>query len=317
MKPGYPAHVLARVLAGVLAGMGLACLPAHAEQLKTFVSIAPQQYFVQEIGGDLVDVSVLVPAGADPHTYEPKPRQMAELAKTAVYFAVGIDFEKAWIQKIAATNPGMRIVHTDAGIEKMSLAAHSHHDDGKGHRASHDKKGPASDSAQTSHDHREGTPDPHIWLSPPLVKTQARHIAAALAAVDSAHRARYEENLTAFLGEIDALDAELRSLFAASPGVRFMVFHPSWGYFARAYGLEQVPLEIDGKEPKPAQLKALIGHAREQGIKVVFVQPQFSAKSAEMVARDIGGQVTAVDPLAGNWAENLRAVGRTFKSAFP
>jgi zinc transport system substrate-binding protein len=149
------------------------------------------------------------------------------------------------------------------------------------------------------------------------VKTQARHIAAALAAVDSAHRARYEENLTAFLEEIDALDGELRSLFAASPGARFMVFHPSWGYFARAYGLEQVPIEIEGKEPKPAQLKALIQHAREHGIKVVFVQPQFSAKSAELVARDIGGRVAAVDPLAGNWAENLRAVGRTFKSAFP
>ncbi|MFO7707784.1 MAG: zinc ABC transporter substrate-binding protein [Desulfobacterales bacterium] len=282
---------------------------AEAKQVKTFVSIAPQQYFVQRIGGELVEVSVLVPAGADPHTYEPKPRQMAELAKTAVYFTVGIDFEKAWIKKIAATNPEMRIVNTDAGIEKMALPAHRH--EGKGHTHSHDNKKSAH-----SHDHAGG-PDPHLWLSPPLVKVQAKQIADGLIAVDSVNRTRYENNLADFVREIEALDAELKGLFAGSPGARFMVFHPSWGYFAQAYGLEQVPIEIEGKDPKPAQLTELIHHAREQGIKVVFVQPQFSARSAEMVAREIGGQVVAIDPLAANWAENLRAVGRRFKAAFP
>lgn len=281
----------------------------EAKQVKTFVSIAPQQYFVQKIGGELVEVSVLVPPGADPHTYEPKPRQMADLAKTLAYFAVGVDFEKAWIKKIAATNPNMRIVDTDAGIEKMALPAHHHEE--KGRNPSSGMKKPAH-----THDH-SGAPDPHVWLSPPLVKTQARHIADGLIAVDSANRARYEENLAEFLQEIEALDTELKMLFAGSPGARFMVFHPSWGYFARAYGLEQVPIEIEGKEPKPAQLKELIHHAREHGIKVIFVQPQFSAKSAAMVAREIGGQVAAVDPLAADWAENLREVGRRFMAAFP
>jgi len=279
--------------------------PALAANVKTFVSITPQQYFVQKIGGDLVDVSVLVPPGADPHTYEPKPRQMAELAKTAVYFAVGIDFEKAWMKKIAATNPGMRIVHTDAGIEKMALAEH--------HRG-HAKETKDAHGHDTAH-HHEGAPDPHVWLSPQLVKIQAKHIMEALAAVDSANRTRYEENYTAFLGEIDALDAEFKSLFADRQGTRFMVFHPSWGYFAQAYGLEQVPIEIEGKDPKLAQLKELIHHAKEHDIKVIFVQPQFSSKSAQMVSREIGGQVVAVDPLAGNWAENLREVGRKFKAA--
>ncbi len=280
--------------------------PALAANVKTFVSIAPQQYFVQKIGGELVDVSVLVPPGADPHTYEPKPRQMAELAKTAVYFAVGIDFEKAWMKKIAATNPGMRIVHTDAGIEKMALAE-QHHEHAKETKDAH--------GHGTTHHHHEGAPDPHVWQSPHLVKIQAKHITEALAAVDSANRTRYEENYTAFLLEIDALDAELKSLFADRQGTRFMVFHPSWGYFAQAYGLEQVPIEIEGKAPKLAQLKELIHHAKDHDIKVIFVQPQFSSKSAQMVSREIGGQVVAVDPLAGNWAENLRAVGRKFKAA--
>jgi zinc transport system substrate-binding protein len=294
----------------------LAGLPAHAAKVKTFVSIAPQHYFVLKIGGELVDVSVLVPPGADPHTYEPKPRQMAELAKTAVYFAVGIDFEKAWMQRIAATSPGMRVIQTDAGIDKMALAEHPNHEQDKGRSGSPDRKKSAHRHDET-HPHSEGAPDPHVWLSPELVKVQAKHIADALIAVDSAHRTRYEENLAAFLQEIEALDAELKTLFAGSPGARFMVFHPSWGYFAQAYGLQQVPIEIEGKDPKPAQLQGLIRHAREKGIKVVFVQPQFSSKNAEMVAREIGGQVVTADPLAADWTENLRTVGRKFKAAFP
>jgi zinc transport system substrate-binding protein len=283
---------------------------AEANQVKAFVSIPPQKYFVQKIGGELVDISVLVPPGADPHTYEPKPRQMADLAKTDLFFAVGIDFEKAWMKKIAAANPGMRIVQTDADIEKVPMAEHHHHDPkGRAHSQGHKQ-------AALGH-HHDGAPDPHVWLSPPLVKIQARRIADGLAAVDSANRTRYEENLARFMKEIDALDAELKGVFAGSRGARFMVFHPSWGYFAQAYGLEQVPIEIEGKEPKPAQLKEVIQHARKEGIKVIFVQPQFSAKSAEMVAREIGGEVVAADPLAENWAENLRAVGRKFKAAFP
>ena len=293
-------------LAAFLSCLLLAGQPGWAANVKAFVSIAPQQYFVQKIGGNLVDVSVLVPPGADPHTYEPKPRQMAELAKTAVYFAVGIDFEKAWMKKIAATNPGLRIVQTDAGIEKVALAEHRHE---------HAREPLDALSRDKTHHRNQGAPDPHIWLSPPLVKVQAGHIRDALNAVDSANRTRYEENHTAFLLEIEALDADLKTLFAGSLGARFMVFHPSWGYFAEAYGLQQVPIEIEGKDPKPAQLKELIHHARENGIQVIFVQPQFSTKSAEMISREIGGQVIYADPMAANWAENLREVALKFKAA--
>lgn len=291
---------------GVLFCLLMAGQPVDAANVKAFVSIPPQKYFVKKIGGDLVDVSVLVAPGTDPHTYEPKPRQMAELAKSTVYFAVGIDFEKAWMEKISATNPHMRIVQTDEGIEKRSMADH-HHAHEKGYQDAHGKH---------KQDLDEGALDPHVWLSPPLVKIQAKNIARGLIAVDPANRTRYEENFAAFLREIAVLDAELKSIFAASRGSRFMVFHPSWGYFAQVYGLEQVPIEIEGKDPKPAQLKKLIDHAREEDIEVIFVQPQFSLKSAEMVAREIRGQVVSVDPLAENWAENLREVGRRFKAAF-
>jgi zinc transport system substrate-binding protein len=147
------------------------------------------------------------------------------------------------------------------------------------------------------------------------VKIQARHILDALVAIDPVHQSKYESNYASFMREIDELDAELKALFAGRKGEQFMVFHPSWGYFAEAYGLVQVPVEIEGKDPKPAQLQKLIRHARERHIKVVFVQPQFSAKSAELLSGEIGGQIVYTDPLAENWAGNLREVARKFGAA--
>ncbi len=297
-----------------------------ADKLPVFVSIVPQKYFVQQIGKDLVEVQAMVQPGASPATYEPKPQQMADLSKTKIYFAIGVPFENAWLEKIAAANPNMRVVHTDQGIEKIAMEAHHHHDD---HKEEHHDEGEHHDETEHGHekgehhgedehdeDHHEHTGlDPHIWLSPPLVKIQARTILAALQEADPVHRGVYEANFKAFTAQIDQLDAELKKTFAGKKGLQFMVFHPAWGYFAQAYGLKQVPIEIEGKDPKPAQLKELIEHARENGIKVVFVQPQFSSKSAELVAREIGGQVAFADPLAEDWMANLRQVAQKFQAA--
>jgi zinc transport system substrate-binding protein len=290
--------------------LALPALPVEAAKIKAFVSIPPQRYFVLKIGGELVDVSVLVPAGASPHNFEPKPRQMAALSQSALYFAIGIDFEKFWLKRIADANPKMRVVRTDDGISKIPMA--DHHED-EMERLPLSQK---SDGVLGAGKGEGGTaPDPHIWLSPGLVKIQAGHIRDALVAVDPLHRSMFESNHAAFIREIDQLDAELKSLFAGRRGEQFMVFHPSWGYFAEAYGLVQVPVEVEGKDPKPAQLLALIRHARERRIKTVFVQPQFSTKSALLLSREIGGQVVFADPLAENWAGNLREVARKFGAA--
>ena len=160
-----------------------------------------------------------------------------------------------------------------------------------------------------------GTPDPHVWLAPAPVKIQAGHILKALSEADPKNSLSYVAGYEAFLKELDTLDGEMKALFSGRKGENFMVFHPSWGYFAEAYGLEQVPVEVEGKEPKAAQLQSLIRRARKEGVKVVFVQPQFSVKSAEMIAREIGGQVVRVDPLAENWDANLREVARKFSAA--
>lgn len=288
------------------------------DKLPVFVSIVPQKYFVQQIGKDLVDVQVMIHPGADPHTYEPKPRQMVAISKAKLYFAVGIEFEEAHLKKITATNPNLKVIHTDHGIEKLAMAEHHHDDQEEVHHEAdkNHKEGEHHGEAADDKDHHEHAGlDPHIWLSPPLVKVQARTILAALQAADPAHGSVYETNFQEFAARIDQLDAELTKTFVGKTGLQFLVFHPAWGYFAHAYGLEQVPIEIEGKDPKPAQLKELIRHARENKIKVVFVQPQFSTKSADVVAREIGGQVAFADPLAEDWMANLQAVADKFQSA--
>jgi zinc transport system substrate-binding protein len=283
------------------------------EKVPVFVSIAPQKYFVEKIGMDRVSVQVMVPSGSNPATYEPKPRQMADLSKTKVYFAIGVPFEDIWLDRIAAANPEMKVVHTEQGIDRMPMTAHHHHDEKEEHHAVGGRDANGDHRLEWIAGHH-GL-DPHIWLSPPLVKVQIRSVLSALAAIDPLHKDAYETNYQRLVTEIDQLDSRLRQTFTGRQGLRFIVFHPAWGYFARTYGLEQVPIEIEGKAPKPSQLQSLIKFARKAGIRVVFVQPQFSTKSARLVAREIGGQVAFADSLAGDWAANMEAVADRFKAA--
>lgn len=278
-------------------------LPAYADNRPTvFVSIMPQKYFVQRICKDRVKVEVMVQPGANPHNYEPKASQMAKLAATDIYFAVGVSFEDVWLEKLAAVNPKMKVIRTDANIYKIGMPAH-HHEDGENER-------------EESHEaHSNATPDPHIWLSPALAKVQVRNMTEALVGRYPDQASFFSSNAEAFQNEIDLLDSRLRALLQDSRGRQFMVYHPAWGYFAREYGLKQVPVEVEGKQPKPAQLKELIEHAREKDIRVIFMQPQFSRKSAEIVAAEIGGEVAFADDLAEDWPANLQYVAEQIKRA--
>ena len=272
---------------------------ASANGLPVFVSILPQKYFVQQIGKDRVEVQVMVQPGASPATYEPKPAQMTALSAARIYFSIGVPFENVWLEKIAAANPQMAIVPTDRGILKLSISEHHHGEQVHG----------------TEGGHRPGLEDPHIWTSPPLVMTQARNILTALQDYDPINRDFYEANYKIFIKELIDLDIRLRQILAEKKGASFLVFHPSWGYFAHTYGLKQVAIEFEGKDPKPAQLQALISQARKERIKVIFAQPQFSFKSAEIVARAIGGKVVPADPLAADWSSNLLNQAMQFEAA--
>jgi zinc transport system substrate-binding protein len=277
--------------------------PASAEnRIKVTVSILPQKYFVRKIGGDLVDISVMVLPGSSPATYEPRPKQMVKLTESRIYFAIGVPFETVWLKKFESFNSKMTIVATQAGIEKVPMKTDLHNNNEGG-----------DNTKTTAH---AGIKDPHIWLSPPLVMVQARNILKALLNADPANRETYAANYKAFIMELVELDLGISRLFAdTGRNTRFMVFHPAWGYFARAYGLRQIPVEIEGKKPTPKGLQQLIRAARKDGIKVVFVQPQFSTKSAGTIAKAIGGRVVFADPLAVDWAKNLLLVARQFKDA--
>lgn len=298
---------------GVLVSVWFAATVCFAAPpLSVFVSILPQKYFVEKIGRDLVSVSVMVEPGASPATYEPRPRQMVALARARIYFAVGVPFEAVWLDKISATNPGMKVVHTQEGIEKVPMKAHRHHDEADENR--HNKRHLAGKRGIDGQ--HGGIRDPHVWLSPPLVMIQARNILRELLAADPDHRPAYLENYRAFIAEVVALDEELLGIFSGkAKGAEFMVFHPAWGYFAQTYGLEQVSIEVEGKEPKPAELDRMIRSAREKKLKVIFVQPQFSEKTARTIARAVGGDVAFADSLAPGWADNLRKVAAKINDA--
>jgi zinc transport system substrate-binding protein len=266
------------------------------------VSIIPQKYFVEKIGGRLVEIEVMVPPGATPEQYEPKPKQMAAVSKSRIYFACGVPFEMAWLPRIAAASPNMLVVHTEGGIEKRQIEAHSH-------------ESTAEHSGGRDHV-EEDTKDPHIWLSPPLVMLQARAVFVALAASDPQNRQSYEANYRNFISELVDLDLSISRLFQGKKEtISFMVFHPAWGYFADAYGLKQVPVEVEGKEPRAKDLDSFINRARDLKIKTIFVQPQYSPRSAQTIADAIGGKLVYADDLAPDWAKNLSQVAEQIAAA--
>jgi len=291
------ALLFALLASGTLLGCAKANEIAPDEKLGVTVSIVPQRDFVERIGGEHVSVSIMVEAGNSPTTYEPKPEQLKALSRSAAYFSIGVPFEDVWLDRIAAANPEMMMVDTIADIERMALEADHDH---------------AADEKSDHDDHAEGAPDPHVWLSPKRVAIQARAIYSALAALDPAHEAVFSSNLEAFLADIDALDAEIALTLAHHEGKAFMVFHPSWGYFAHDYGLEQIPVEVGGQEPSARELAQLIEIAREQNIHVILAQPEFSTEDAETIAQGIDGKVLLISPLAPNWLGNMRTVADTF-----
>jgi zinc transport system substrate-binding protein len=265
------------------AGAASASLP-----LPVFVSILPQKYFVERVGGEQVVVSVMVGSGQSPATYEPTPRQMTALSQARFYFSIGVAFEDTWMTRTQAAHPALRVVPMQRGIALLPLT------------------GPRGEDAGT---------DPHIWTSPLRVKIMATSIRDALIETDPAHRGDYELNYRAFIAELDALDRDVRALLMSAKGKSFLVFHPSWGYFASDYGLRQIPIEAEGKEPGAKALVRVIDLGKREDARVIFVQTQFSRRTAEAVAAAIGARVVAVDPLAENYPQNLLRVAHEFAEA--
>jgi zinc transport system substrate-binding protein len=262
--------------------------------INVTVSILPEKYFVKKIAGDLANVQVMVKPGSEPATYEPKPKQLSYLSKSKLYFAIGVPFEKNWLKKFKDINPNLLIVDISKNIHKRSM--NSFYDMKKNKEQKSDKN----------------SLDPHIWLSPKLVKTISKNISNAFVKIDPIHKETYLANLKKFYKEIDDLDIYSHKKLDKLSHREFIVFHPVWGYFADEFGLRQIPIQIEGKNPTPKTLIKLINYAKKNGIKTIFVQPQFSEKSARVIAKNINGKVVAINPLEENWQKCIKNAVDTF-----
>lgn len=267
--------VLVLVLSAALAAFAMSCRPAAeaTEKIRVIVTILPLAEFVESVGKEKVEVTVMVPPGASPHTYELTPSQMVEVSQARMLVKVGsgVEFELAWMGKIVAANQDMLVIDSSTGIVLM----------GK---------------------------DPHIWLSLRNAKIMVENICTGLIEADPDNQSYYTQNKNSYLTKLDALDKDIREDLSGIENRRFIVLHPAWGYFARDYNLEQIPIEVGGKEPSGQDIASLIEEAREHDIKLIFASPQFNAKSAEVIAREIEGRVVFVDPLARDYITNMRMI---------
>ncbi len=252
---------------------------------------------MEKVGGEHVDVRTMVRPDHNPATYDPSPQQIGALAKAELYISTDVPFEKAWMERIRSASPDMRIINAREGIDLRTL---EHHGDAHLGKNAHDT---------------QSERDPHVWTSPPLAKQMVRNIRDALIELDPQNSQDYAHNTESFSAELDRLDRDIRILLHDIPNSKFMVYHPAWGYFADTYGLTQVPIEIDNKAPGARTLTELIERAKRQGVKIIFVQPQFDKRSARQVARAVGGHVVSIDPLSPDYSENLRKVARQIAEA--
>ncbi len=284
------------------------CGQGFAAGLDVFVSISPQKWLCDKLGGTLVTTHVLVEKGQDPHTFEPSPRQVANLFAAKLYFTLDMEFEEQVLHKLEPMSSQLRVVHTAFPVKNgYKVSSESEHKEAV-HR---------NDENEHHHgnEHNHEGEDPHVWLSPVNLQKIATIMAEAMMTADFVNSSVYKKNLTALIGELEQLHDRITRRLAPYKGDSFYVFHPSFGHFAKTYGLVQETVEVEGKSPRPKQLAALIAKAKKDKVKVLFVQPQFDTKSALVVARAIDGQIVSLDALAEDVVYNLELISREIQTA--
>lgn len=309
-----------------LLAIGLVC--GFAKPLVS-VSIPPQKYFVEKIAANTLDINVIIPASTDEHNFDFKPATMKKLEKSDIYFTIGLEFERVFADKFQSNFANLQVI--DMGKDLRNLKTLHEHSE-NAHKSSHDEnahthlsgentqlndKNSHTHNAYERHAHKHSNShethsekDPHIWLDPILVKIQASTIAKALIAKYPQNKALYEANLAQFQAELDALNAEISALFEKSKNKKFIIYHPSLGYFAARYHLVQIPVEIEGKEPKTKDLQRLMSVAKKEKIKTIFVQKGFSQNAAKSLAKELKVSVVELNHLSENYAKNLRQIAQ-------
>lgn len=252
------------------------------------VTIEPQRYFAEKIAGDLFQIYCVTPAGQSPETYDPTPQQMVQISQSQAYFRIGeIGFEQAWMKNLQSQNPDMAVFDLSEGMELIKNEEEAH-EEGEAH-----------------HHHHHGSVDPHIWTSISGARVIAQNTYQALVKLDPENQETYQAGYQRLLEEIDSTEAEMKPLLQPLAGTAFIIYHPTLTYFAREFGLQQLCIELDGKEPSPAQLKQLLETATQSGAKVVFVQQEFDQKNAELIAKETGCRLVTINPLSYNWHDEM------------
>ena len=271
------------------------------DKLKIVTSIAPLAYFIENIGGDRVDVTTLIPPGGNPHTYEPTPRQMNILSRADLFVKAGsgIEFELMWMGKIESLNKNMPVCDSSKGI--ILIDTDDHEDDQVEEHEQED-----------IHSHH-GRKDPHIWLSPVNAIIISENIKTSLSEIDPEYSDYYYKNLSSLINDLKALKQTISNSLKDISKRQIFIFHPAWAYFARDFDFKQIPVEFSGREPTPKRLGKLIKRAKKEDIKVIFSSPQFSKKSAEVIAREIKGKVLFIDPMAEDYIKNLEYTAQLLK----
>ncbi len=292
-RPAVVAAALgACVLLGCDAGPQRPAVDVSAPTI-VYSTVPPLAYFVERVGGAHVRAEHLVGPGQSPHNFEPTARQVSDLAQARVVVLVGLPFEERVRDMLAKAVPAPLLVDVREGVDLLEAACdHEHGEHAHAHVA-----------------------DPHIWLDPKRARIQARTIAAALSKAMPAHAADFAANLAAFDAELQQLDARIAATLEAKRGQEFFVFHPAYGYFADSYGLQQVAIETDGKEPSPRQLAELTDRARAAGAKVLFYQPQFPRTAVDVIAREIGATAAPLDDLSRDYLRNLEDLAQKLSGA--
>ena len=264
--------------------------PQQSEKPVITVTLEPLRYFTEAIAGDCFEVVSMVPKGSSPESYDPTPQQLVNLSKSQAYLRIGyIGFEQAWMKKLEANYPTMKVYDTSKGVDLIRAEGHWHGD----------------------HYH-EGGVEPHIWNSTQNASVIADNIYAALCEMDADHQPEYKQRLDSLKQVIARTDADVRTLLANADST-FLIYHPALSYFARDYGLHQISIEEGGKEPSPATLKTLIETCRREGAQVIFVQQEFDQRNAQLIADELGIEIIPINPLSHDWAEEMLRVASALK----
>ncbi len=281
-------HRLPRLLtcAALLTTTALA-VAAEGRRPVVFVTLPPQAWLVRRLAGDALEVESLLTPGANPHTFEPGARQIKRLAEASLYLTAGFTFEETLTSRAARLNPNLTIVPLDAGITKLGAHAHAH----------------APGQFCSGHGG-----DPHIWLSPALFSAMASNAAPALARLLPERHDALQQALRATVEEIAATDLAVRAKLDGLTVRTWVVYHPSWSYFAADYGLSLLVIEKDGKAPPARHLAGVIRQARAAGVRTVFTEPQYDARPAQTLADQLGARLATIDPLHADWPALMRDV---------